>query len=245
MVKTSVGVKRQKNSHDASFTNSTTLDFAYCQPTLCQLMLSKSTVNVNAKQFLRLAPMPLPTLGDVRVYNKAVFVPIADVNPIFDNVLSDIAVRRTDGFITAGQKDISWSLSGLTRFLLSCSEYSFYKKTDSTSTLELVNVYDGDTINAINTTYKMKLDNTKQYFSQDKYVAIDGADYIIYGVPNVNPDTVVAFRFTNAVKAFRKVLIGLGYQLNFDSYLPVSITRLLAWYKAYYDTFNPTRLGIL
>lgn len=242
MVKTSVGVKRQKNSHDASFTNSTTLDFAYCQPTMCQLMLSKSTVNVNAKQFLRLAPMPLPTLGDVRVYNKVVFVPIADVNPIFDNVLSDIAVRRSDGFITAGLKDISWSLSGLTRFLLGFCEFSFYLKTDSVGKLELVGSVQSSYISDINTNYKMHLDSAKQRYTSEDAVTVDGADYVIYGVPGTSNDLIVTFRFSNEIKAFRKILIGLGYQLNFDSYLPVSITRLLAWYKAYYDAFNPARL---
>lgn len=243
MVKTSVGVKRQRNSHDASFTNSTTLDFAYCQPTMCQLMLSQSTVNVNAKQFLRLAPMPLPTLGDVRVYNKAVFVPIADVNPNFDATLSDIAVRRYDGVISAGNKDISWTLSGLTRFLLGRCEFSFYLKTDSTGQMDLVKVNSAETyIKDINTNFKMHLDISKQRYGIQDSISLNGADYVIFGVPGTSNDLIVAFRFSNEVKAFRKVLIGLGYQLNFDSYLPVSITRLLAWYKAYYDTFNPARL---
>ena len=241
MVKTSVGVKRQKNSHDASFTNSTTLDFAYCQPTMCQLMLSRSTVNVNAKQFLRLAPMPLPTLGDIRVYNKAVFVPISDVNPNFDIVLTDMSVRRYDGTISTDEKDVCWTLSGLTRFLLGRCEYTFYLKTDSTNLLEKVSSNDTTKVNSINTTYKMHLDTAKQR-QTNGFVAVDGADYVIFGVPNVDSNLVIAFRFSNEVKAFRKILIGLGYQLNFDSHLPASITRLLAWYKAYYDTFNPARL---
>lgn len=242
MVKTSVGVKRQRNSHDASFTNSTTLDFAYCQPTMCQLMLSKSTVNVNVKQFLRLAPMPLPTLGDVRVYNKAVFVPIADVNPNFDVSLSDVAVRRYDGTISVGDKDVNWTLSGLTRFLLGRCEYSFYLKNDESGDMDLVGSAALNYISDINTNYKMHLDSAKQLYTTSDAVTVDGADYVIFGVPGTSNDLVVTFRFSNEVKAFRKVLIGLGYQLNFDSYLPVSITRLLAWYKAYFDTFNPARL---
>lgn len=241
MVKTSVGVKRQKNSHDASFTNSTTLDFAYCQPTMCQLMLAKSTVNVNAKQFLRLAPMPLPTLGDVRVYNKVVFVPIADVNPNFDVALSDIPVRRYDGLIAVGDKDVTWTLSGLTRFLLGRCEFSFYTKADLSGHMDLDLSDSSDIVADINTKYKMHLDSNKQRNTLEDAVSVTGADYVIYGVPGVNTDLVVAFRFSNEVKAFRKVLIGLGYQLNFDSYLPVSITRLLAWYKAYFDLFNPAR----
>lgn len=243
MVKTNVGVKRQKNSHDASFTNSTTLDFAYCQPTMCQLMLSKSTVNVNAKQFLRLAPMPLPTLGDVRVYNKAVFVPIADVNPNFDVSLSDIPVRRYDGMIAVGDKDVNWTLSGLTRFLLGRCEYSFYTKSDVSGNMDLVVSAATNYVSDINTKYKMHLDSAKQRYTLSDAVSVNGADYVIYGVPGTNNDLIVTFRFSNEVKAFRKVLIGLGYQLNFDSYLPVSITRLLAWYKAYFDTFNPARLS--
>lgn len=243
MVKTSVGVKRQRNSHDASFTNSTTLDFAYCQPTMCQLMLSKSTVIVNAKQFLRLAPMPLPTLGDVRVYNKAVFVPIADVNPNFDVSLSSIAVRRYDGTISVGDKDVCWTLSGLTRFLLGRSLFSFYSKSDGSANMDLIVGDVSSTIANINSNYKMSLRISNVRSSVSDAISVSGADYVIYGVPGVNKDLVIAFRFTNEVKAFRKVLLGLGYQLNFDSYLPVSITRLLAWYKAYYDTFNPARIS--
>lgn len=238
MVKTLVGVKRGKSSHNASFTNSTTLDFAYCQPTMCQLMLSKSSIKVNAKQFLRLAPMPLPTLGDVRVYNKAVFVPIADVNPNFDIVLSDIPVRRFNDSLSTDEKDLCWTLSGLTRYLLSRCEYSIFIKGDTN--IDAISSADSNLVSSINSTYKMSLKTSNWKLSSD-LISPDGADYIIDGLPELSSTYFITFRFSNPAKAFRKVLIGLGYQLNFDSFLPLSITRLLAWYKAYYDTFNPAR----
>lgn len=47
-----------------------------------------------------------------------------------------------------------------------------------------------------------------------------------------------AFKLSAFGKRIRKILIGLGYEINPDSRLEVSILPLLACYSAYYDTYS-------
>lgn len=47
-----------------------------------------------------------------------------------------------------------------------------------------------------------------------------------------------AFKLSAFGKRLRKILIGLGYEINPDSKLEVSILPLLAWFSAYYDTYT-------
>lgn len=48
----------------------------------------------------------------------------------------------------------------------------------------------------------------------------------------------LAFRLSSYGKRLRKILIGCGYQINLMDYHDVSLMPLLAYYKAYFDTFG-------
>ena len=82
-------------THDFSFDNNTTMSFGFCQPLLSQYMSPGDKVNLNCKQLLRLAPMPAPTFGRIKVVNSARFVPIASVFPAFDAFVSNTSVSGT------------------------------------------------------------------------------------------------------------------------------------------------------
>ena len=49
-----------------------------------------------------------------------------------------------------------------------------------------------------------------------------------------------AFRLSNFGKRLRKILMGLGYQIDFRAKNEVSILPLFAYYKAYFDSFGLT-----
>lgn len=80
-------------AHNYRITNSTTCDFGFVQPLFMrQLFNSSSKGKVSIKgslgQFMRLAPMPFPTFGEVKLDTLAVGVPIEQVYPAWASFLS-------------------------------------------------------------------------------------------------------------------------------------------------------------
>lgn len=93
MVKLKIGaVNKQRNSHSYRCTNSTSANFSYVQPLICRMMLPSSEIKGKASQFVRCSAMPLPTFGDLRLRNAAVFVPVDDVFPNFAALMSQKSV---------------------------------------------------------------------------------------------------------------------------------------------------------
>lgn len=51
----------------------------------------------------------------------------------------------------------------------------------------------------------------------------------------------IVFKLSSFGKRLRKILIGLGYDVNLSNYDNVSLLPLIAFYKAYWDTYAPQR----
>lgn len=68
-------------------------------------------------------------------------------------------------------------------------------------------------------------------------VSLEGADYVLSKTMN-NNKYMIAFKLSGFGQRIRKMLIGSGYQVNFDSLTEVSLLPLMATYKAYFDLFN-------
>lgn len=77
--KINIGIKEKRNFFNLSHDVSTTCDFGFCQPTIIQRLNPNSKVDLKTSSFVRLAPMPCPTFGRVRVKTDNVFVPLRDV----------------------------------------------------------------------------------------------------------------------------------------------------------------------
>lgn len=68
------------------------------------------------------------------------------------------------------------------------------------------------------------------------------ADIVYDWVDNgTNTDWAFCFRLSSFGKRLRKILIGLGYQLDLVSAVPVSILPVFAYYKAYWNIFGLTQ----
>lgn len=67
-----------------------------------------------------------------------------------------------------------------------------------------------------------------KYYDWYDYVKVDNMSYLVCG------------KFTNMCRNLRKIFIGCGYKLN-NSTKPLSFLPLMAYYKAYFDTFTPQR----
>lgn len=73
----------------------------------------------------------------------------------------------------------------------------------------------------------------------DSLVYLDSADYV--AVRTIGDRTYAfAFRLSSFGKRLRKILQGIGYQINFNDLSKCSLMPIFAYYKAYYDTFGLT-----
>lgn len=83
------------------------------------------------------------------------------------------------------------------------------------------------------------------YVTDLEPVLLDSADAVladsIKDSSNNNHDVLYAFRLSNFGKRLYKILVGLGYQLDFNSTQKVSLLPLFAFYKAWFDNFGLTR----
>ena len=85
-----LGTQHKSYTHDMSFDNNTTMEFGVLQPLLSQYMLPQSSIKVNTKQLVRLAPMPTPSFARMYLANYASYVKMSDVVPYHECLLSKI-----------------------------------------------------------------------------------------------------------------------------------------------------------
>lgn len=78
--------------------------------------------------------------------------------------------------------------------------------------------------------------------SYQKEVTFDSADFVLEGHVGSGDDAeyfALAFEFSDFGKRIRKIIQGLGYQINLTSPLELSVIPFFAEYKAYFDCFQP------
>ena len=252
-----LGTSAHKNyTHNLSFDNNTTMDFGFLQPLLSQYMLPNSSISVNSKQLVRLAPMPTPSFARMYLQNYARFVKMTDVVPYFESLLSGISFTTPSGVsVKPTQMPVTtnsfllWNILCLSR----CSVYEKYAVgvnefgwkhiplglTDDISDFRdcLFNRFGfSHTLNlALAPDFAVPSDSTISPLMSDYIIEVDFA--------NDTTDTtyLFCFQFSTRAKHLRKQLLGLGYSLNGEDNKPVSIAPILAYYKAYYDYFGLTR----
>ena len=84
----------KKAKFNLSHDNNTTYDWGSVQPLMSKMMLPDSSINVNMEQLTRLAPMVVPTFGRVKLKNIAHFVPMQEIFPNWDAMMSQTKVTR-------------------------------------------------------------------------------------------------------------------------------------------------------
>lgn len=126
-----IGRTSRKNFINKSHDVNTTSDFGFCQPILFDTVLPGSNVSLKTKEFVRLAPLPTPTFGRVKVHTDTSFVKIKDVFPAFDNLMDQMSVNNPNvvgGYIPQGHNyiqkgDLIASLLILSFYYSSIGEY--------------------------------------------------------------------------------------------------------------------------
>lgn len=256
-----LGTSANKNyTHNMSFDNNTTMDFGFLQPLLSQYMLPKSTIKVDSKQLVRLAPMPTPSFARMYLQNYARFVKMTDVVPYYESLLSGISFTTSSGTTVKPVRMPVTTNSFLLWFLLTmsrCTVYERYVLNPNKPPLEygwrpikFVNDVHVDWVrklllNRFSFDASLTINRLPVLVDTDDFVISPmQADYILqanYVDDGRDGEYMLCFEFSSDAKHIRKQLIGLGYSLNGEDNKPVSIAPLLAYYKAYYDYFGLTR----
>lgn len=115
-MKISIGQSSKLYTHKFRPTCNTSASFGDVQPIMCKKLHGKDSINVNLNNFVRLMPMPYPTLSNIQLKTTARFVPCGDIAPWYDNYLSQTPFFQNgqSAFIPLHQPNIKvdsiWSL---------------------------------------------------------------------------------------------------------------------------------------
>ncbi|WP_278699085.1 hypothetical protein [Leyella stercorea] len=248
-------------THNLDFDNNTTMDFGTVQPLLCQYLFPRSDVKVNYRQLIRLAPMPTPSFARLFAKNYARFVPVSDVVPYYEALLSKKPFfSGTKSFVPrmvpyTSNRVLMWKI------LWQCHWTIYYKNSTGGYSVGVPgsddwNVKVVDLLRAFHRYLGFGSEptiNTARLQSSNcvhtSYaISFEESDYIVpifQSSPEQQDglaDGFVVFKFSDAAKRIRKQLVGLGYSLMLDDNTSVSLVPMLAYYKAYFDTFGLTRI---
>lgn len=230
--------KRNKSVHNLSRDVNTTAEFGFCQPTNLIEVIPGDTVTIQTKSFARLMPMVVPTFGRVLVKTYHRFVPMVDIHKNFENLLSGTIVKnQTSQYVPT--KVPSLSVSQLSLFVAQFCDITYYTYNHSTKNLTIdtsvPDKYLWSQLISANLSHII-LDENITRVNGDSKVTLDGADFVVECAKGASSSTIAALRLKVSGKNLRKVLIGLGYQLDFVNNINVSLLPLFAFYKAYFDT---------
>lgn len=266
----SLGQRDKRYSHNLGFDNNTTMPFGVVQPLMSQFIEPKNSISVSAKQLVRLAPMPCPSFARMSLLNKAVYVPISDVCPYYEALMSNIAYKGAS--VSYVPKEVPYVSNRLlvnwllTRFSgstpVDMCVFSVYKPKDGNENLLELQEYSSDIRILVNNYFKsMAVGSYYPIFMEVQYgygdgtvassgtsrnynefVSIDGAD-MVFTITDSNGkvSALVAIRLGFMARMMRSNLIGLGYSLDYSDTTHISALPIFAYIKAYFETFKSRR----
>lgn len=245
---------KKRYTHKLDFDNNTTMDFGSVQPLLCQYLLPDSDVNLNYRQLVRLAPMPTPSFARIFAKNYARFVPISDVVLYHEAFLSHKPYYADKSTFVPNILPFTDNRL-LCYLLLKRSQYSVYVFNEGGYLSVVPHSNQEDAYNKLMSSFYEYLGlgskpvaglelSPLSFMSGNNVVTFEQSDYIVpvFNDSSHRPDGFITFRFSDEAKRLRKQLIGLGYGLALDDNNKVSLAPLLAYFKAYFDTFGLTRV---
>lgn len=236
-------------NHDCN----TTMPFGFVQPILTQRLEADSDIVVSSRQLVRLAPLPVPTFGRMKLVNKASYVPISDVCPYYEALLKEQPFKGAQSSFVPTKLPTITNVN-LAYLLLLRSRFSLYKLNApvdryNKSTLVLLDdipaTFEAAFINHVFANvghhYGYTLLQSSNFVGGAKSaISPDGADYVVV-FDDGSTKYLASFRFTRSARNLRSIFIGLGYSCDIADFTPLSIVPLLSYYKAWFDTFAPQR----
>lgn len=247
-----LGRINHRYTHDMSANNSTSMDFGSVQPLYCTYLMKGSDVKINMRQLLRPAPMVSPTFGRVTEHTVSRFVPISEIFPAFDALLSHRSIQGATQYIPDSVPLTSNSLLVAT-LLLYHSTLTVLVKTPNDgfqpkSFVQLTNQARNSVVDTLKSrivglsNYSISvIDDALAALFYNSEVTPSSSDYFFKNIGGATDPYVVCFRLDSLGKRLYKIIRGLGYGLDFSNQNHVSALPLFAFYKAWFDTYFNTR----
>lgn len=248
-----LGTHRKSYTHDLSFDNNTTMEFGVIQPLLSQYMFPNSTIKVDSRQLVRLAPMPTPSFARMYLANFASFVKMTDVVPYHESLLSKIPFATSSH--SYQPTEMPFINNRFLMFLVLQYSFASYYQVNSTSPYQYDYVYESTKvtpiISAFSSTFlphnitttdnlypKFVWTENQEGIAKTRLTPLNADFVLTFGASD---KYMICFKFSAASLRLRKALIGLGYSLDFEDTSHISLAPILAFYKAYYDRFGLVR----
>lgn len=252
-MKINLGFNSKRYTRDMSNDVNTTFGFGEVQPTMCQFMLPDADIKVSSKSLVRLSPLKVPSFARVHMESVARFVPMADIFGPWESFLSNIPFSNNNrSFVPSTVPLINPNF--LLMSLLGSSQWSVYNSSFNLVTTPpsalITTGYLSTALLGFNlpnySNSQFALSDAFNRKTKDNAISLDSADYIIKVLDSASSTLYIALRLNAAAQRMRKIYVGLGYDIcvqpsSTSSYLKVSLLPLLAFYKAYYDTYETRR----
>lgn len=226
-----------------SFDNNTTLGIGNVQPLFCKQIVGGSKISVNFGQLTRLSPLVVPSFARLKQRNDFCFVPMSMIMPSFDAFLSRSAVKGINKTYIPDSVPCITNQALLTSLLCNTNLCNCTMTKDGVYVKDVIRLkhidYFSDSVLASNfLSSASSVPSLEQLpYSYFDFV-FNSNDRFIDASSNV---IKICVKLTQAGRFWYSVLRGLGYTLDCNDTLPVSILPLWAFAKAYYDLYYPKR----
>ena len=258
-MKFNLGINKSRYSHNRDYHIDTTSDFGSFQPCMFEFLSPDDTLSVDDfRQLVRNGVMPAPTFGDIKCVNDFSFIPVRDVFPAFDALVSGQFVNTSNRkYIPASMPTVS-SLDLVAT--LCCADYSricvYYNqnsiiKPAAPSDPLHINIK-GTLQSVITEIFPSGIRESSVFpaavsgnvvYSGDTFAKPDLANPLNADFVLRNDKYTVCVRLNNAGKRLYKIFKGLGYSLDPINANRVSVLPIFAFYKAWYDRYFPPRMS--
>jgi hypothetical protein len=265
-MKVKINSLRKNYRHRLTFDNNTTFGIGNVQPLFCKFLPAHSKVNLSLDQLVRLAPMVVPSFARLKVDNKVNFVPVSQVFPAYDALLSSTPINGSKSY-TPNQVPCISNVDLVASLLANYSTYACFDKdfnritapkpavapepqqpdlrvlylSESALASLLFSLFESDYQTA-GYSYHGSVSQVRCIDDSDTSITPENSDYIIQIKKNSSSPIVYGcFRLTQHGRYWYSVLRGLGYSLDATDRTPLSVLPYLAFAKAYFDVYQPKR----
>ena len=255
-----IGTKKNFYSHPVDFDNNTTSGFGFVQPLFSKFLEKGESLKLNFTQEVLLSPTVCPSYARMSVHNQARFVKMCDVFPAFDALLSHMPINGSERqYIPSSvpfiyNKDLlaiifRHSFASYYTLTLDSHDESLYSLVLDSSPAATINSSVANLFveNGLSSVFAGDIIITEGYLqTSDKAISFDGADFVVLsktfdGPNNTKQRTALCLRMDAKARRWYKILKGLGYSLSLEDNDPLSFLPILAYYKAWFDSYAPQR----
>ena len=262
-----IGTKKGYHSHPVDVDNNTSAGFGFVQPLFSKFLEEGEALKMNFTQEVLLSPTVCPCYARMSVHNQARFVKMCEIFPGFDALLSHLPINGKDSnYIPAS---VPWLRQRfLLKYIFKDSYVTCYKLTKVDGTQEWSyqpqdDIVEGKTwpqngvsycaLTSNGLIFNEPLSSSTPYpfisnikdSSSPNFVTFDGADFVLTEtLPNpIHPQFswAIAVKMTAKARNLYKIFKGLGYSLSIEDNDMLSFLPLLAYYKAWFDSYAPQR----